>query len=229
MSIRTPSYRRHKARGCAVVTIDGRDHYLGAYDSPPSWEKYHRLVAEWMPGAIALPPAALPAELPLTVTELVARYWRFARGFYVKGVAPTSEVAAVKQAVRFLRRLYGSTPACDFTPKKLKAVRQPMIDHKVTRRYKVRDPETGEASWAERVLAHGLARRTINKQVARIKRLFAWAVEEELVGASVHQALQRVVGLKKGKSPAREKPASGPCRPATSRRCCRWCRRPCGP
>ena len=41
-----PSYRFHKARNCAVVTIGGRDHYLGEYDSPESWEQYHRLVAE---------------------------------------------------------------------------------------------------------------------------------------------------------------------------------------
>ena len=24
-----PSYRHHKARNCAVVTIDGKNHYLG--------------------------------------------------------------------------------------------------------------------------------------------------------------------------------------------------------
>jgi len=47
MTVRKPSYRFHKARRCAVVTIAGKDHYLGAYDSPESWEKYHRLVAEW--------------------------------------------------------------------------------------------------------------------------------------------------------------------------------------
>jgi hypothetical protein len=46
MTVRNPSYRYHKARNCAVVTVDGRDHYLGKYDSPESWEKYHRLIAE---------------------------------------------------------------------------------------------------------------------------------------------------------------------------------------
>ena len=33
---KNPSYRFHKARNCAVVTINGRDHYLGAHDSPES-------------------------------------------------------------------------------------------------------------------------------------------------------------------------------------------------
>ena len=48
MTTRHPSYRYHKARHCAVVTLDGKDHYLGAYNSPDSWETYHRLVAEWL-------------------------------------------------------------------------------------------------------------------------------------------------------------------------------------
>lgn len=30
---RIPSYRLHKASGQAVVTLDGRDHYLGVHDS----------------------------------------------------------------------------------------------------------------------------------------------------------------------------------------------------
>ena len=48
MTIRTPSYRYHKSRNCAVVTIAGKDHYLGTYENPESWEKYHRLIAEWL-------------------------------------------------------------------------------------------------------------------------------------------------------------------------------------
>jgi hypothetical protein len=44
---RPPSYRLHKARNLAVVTIDGRNHYLGPYGSPESHEKYARLIAEW--------------------------------------------------------------------------------------------------------------------------------------------------------------------------------------
>jgi integrase len=55
------------------------------------------------------------------------------------------------------------------------------------------------------VTDHGLARRYINKQVNRIKRMFAWAVGEEMVPVEVHAALQRVGALKKGKTSAREK------------------------
>lgn len=173
MSVRKPSYRYHKARDCAVVTIGGRDRYLGKHGSPESWEMYHRLVAEWLASRNA-PAPPVPADAPLTVTELIAAYWRFVKGYYVKDGRPTSEVDTIRQALRFVRRLYGSAAANELSPKKLKAVREAMVRHKITRRYKSVHPETGETVWAEKVLRHGLARRYINKQVARDKRMYAW-------------------------------------------------------
>ena len=87
-----PKYRFHKARNCAVVTIRGRDLYLGEYDSPESREKYHRLIAEHL-AARREPLPPVPADAPLTVTELVARYWRFVNSYYVKEGRPTKEVS----------------------------------------------------------------------------------------------------------------------------------------
>ena len=40
-----PSYRLHKARNCAVVTINGRNHYSGPYGSPESYEEYNKKIA----------------------------------------------------------------------------------------------------------------------------------------------------------------------------------------
>jgi integrase len=210
MPIRTPSYRFHKARNCAVVTINSKDQYLGVFDSQESWEKYHRLIAEWL--ATRCLPSAPPSATaePLTIAEIVLAYWKFAKTYYLKDGQPTSEQLTIRQALRFVRGLYGSTPAQDFTPKKLKAVRQAMTEHTITRRFKARDPETGEMQWQEKVLRHGLSRRFINQQIGRIKRMFAWAVEEELVPVGVHAALLRVKGLKKGNSVAREKPRIKP-------------------
>ena len=42
-----------------------------------------------------------------------------------------------------LRRLYGDTPARDFGPLGLKSVRQAMVDHRIIRKVRVRDPQTG--------------------------------------------------------------------------------------
>ena len=75
---------------------------------------------------------------------------------------------------------------------------------------KVTDPATGVQSTVRKVIRRGLARKCLNKLVSRIKRMYAWAVEEELVPVAVHAALVRVKGLKKGKSAARETPRVRP-------------------
>ena len=43
-----PSYRFHKARSLAVVTLDGKAHYLGPYGSPKSHALYKELTAAWL-------------------------------------------------------------------------------------------------------------------------------------------------------------------------------------
>lgn len=204
MTIRIPSYRYHKARNCAVTTIAGKDHYLGAYDSPESREKYHRLVAEHL--AAPLKEAQPTATHPLTVVELIDQYWEFAQGYYVKDGRPTGEIYPLKEALRFLRRLYGLTPAIEFSPLKLKAIREAMIVHPITRSIKIVDAADGTVRLEKKVIRTGLTRRVVNKQIGRVKRVFAWAVQEELVPPEVHAALLRVSGLKKGRTEAREKP-----------------------
>jgi hypothetical protein len=42
----TPKHRKHKASGQAVVTIAGRDHYLGPWRSRISHVEYDRLIGE---------------------------------------------------------------------------------------------------------------------------------------------------------------------------------------
>ena len=44
---RNPKYRKHRASGQAVVTIDGRDHYLGPYGTKASHNEFDRLIGEW--------------------------------------------------------------------------------------------------------------------------------------------------------------------------------------
>jgi integrase len=216
MSRRTtiPTYRLHKQSRQAVVTLpDGlggrRDVLLGQYGTAESRAEYARVIAEWEAGGRRLPQPATKAA-DLTVNELLLAYWRWAETYYVKDGKPTSEPDTIRQALRFVRQLYGPTPAKDFGPLALKAVRQAMVDHPVTRKVKVRDPETGEACVEERLLRRGLARRYVNKQVQRIRRVFAWGVEEGLLPVTVHQALLRVRGLKKGKGQAREKKRIAP-------------------
>jgi integrase len=211
-----PTYRLHKQSGQAVVTLpDGlggrRDVLLGPHGTPESRAEYARVLAEWEAAGRRLPPrGAEPSAPDLTVNELILAYWKHVEAYYVKDGRPTSEQDTIRQALRFLKRLYGDTPAAAFGPLALKAVREAMVEHPVTRKVKVKDPETGAVREEVRVLRQGLSRRFINKQVDRVRRLFAWAVEQELVPVAVHQALQTVAGLRRGKGQAREKPPVRP-------------------
>ncbi|MGH7214963.1 MAG: tyrosine-type recombinase/integrase, partial [Tepidisphaeraceae bacterium] len=48
------------------------------------------------------------------------------------------------------------------------------------------------------------SRNVVNRQVNRIRSVFAWAVAQELIPASVHHGFQAVAGLKRGRSDARD-------------------------
>ena len=43
-----PAYRYHRSSGQAVVTLGGRDTYLGDYGTADSKQEYNRLIAEWI-------------------------------------------------------------------------------------------------------------------------------------------------------------------------------------
>lgn len=45
---KTPAYLLHKPTGQARVRIDGKDHYLGPFNSPESRERYDELVTTWL-------------------------------------------------------------------------------------------------------------------------------------------------------------------------------------
>jgi hypothetical protein len=98
---RLPSYCRHKASGHAVVTPEGRDHCLGPYSTKASKAAYEALIARWLSGELASP------TRDFTIGELVAKYWRFVRGHYVKNGLPTFEQNCIRCALRPLLKLYG--------------------------------------------------------------------------------------------------------------------------
>jgi len=176
-----PKYRHHRASGQAIVSIAGRDHYLGPWQSKASKLAYDAVIGEWL--ARGRQPHVEIAEL--TVVELIARYWRFAKGYYVKHGRSTGELDNIRSALRPLKATYGHTQAAEFGPLRLKAVRQKMV-------------------------AAGLCRTVVNARIQKLKRVFSWAVSEELLSAEVANALAEVEGLKKGRSDIREAEAVKP-------------------
>ncbi len=170
-----PKYRRQRrSRGndAAFVEIEGHRVYLGPYGSEESRERYARLLAEG--GQVPVPTEEI------TVTELLARYWTYAEGYYSKPNGDTtSELEMLRLAMRPLQALYGHSKAADFGPKRLRAVRDRMI----------------EIGWC---------RTYINRQVSRLKRIWKWASAEELVPPHAYHGLQSLAGLKRGRSEAHE-------------------------
>ena len=115
----------------------------------------------------------------LTVDHLALLYLKYADGYYLKDGKPTGEADTIRLALRPLLELYGISRAREFGPRKLKDVREAMI----------------KAGWV---------RTSINAHVGRIRRMFKWAVAEELLPVDVYTTLSTVSGLRSGRSRAKE-------------------------
>lgn len=174
-SRRPPSYRLHKGSGQAVVTLDGRNVYLGVHGTPASREAYDRVVSEWLANGRKLVEAA-----PVTIAELVVAYLRHVDERY-----SSREPVNIRYALKPVRETYGTTPAADFGPVALKAVRFGFSEA-------------------------GNCRTMVNKRVRMIVRMFRWAVSEQMIPAAVWEALRSVEGLPKGAKGTRESPKVRP-------------------
>jgi integrase len=170
-----PKYRKHRATGQAVCTINGRDHYLGPHGTKASKVAYDQKITEWLScGRSAC--YGIP-ERVISVAEFVVAYVEYATAYY--GAGPRGEAANMRHALRPMRELYGRMPAREYGPLHLKATR-------------------------EKFIALGHSRKHINASIQRIGRAFRWAVSEGLIPADVPQALAMVPGLRKGHTEARE-------------------------
>ncbi len=172
-----PQLKKHKATGRAYCLVDGRFFYFGRYGTAAAREGYDRFIAEYLQRGRRVPTSD-PAGV--TVVEVIAAFWQHAKNEYRHpDGTPTSQRLIVKLAMGTLRSLYGRTPAADFGPMALKAVRAQFIQQ-------------------------GLSRRTCNLYTSVIRQAFRHAVAEEMVPPSVDQGLRAVPNLRRGKSGAKE-------------------------
>lgn len=77
---RLPRYQRHKASGQAVVTLSGRDFYLGPHGTRTSRAEYDKLIGQWLAAGRSLPGPDSHAEL--AIADLCRAYARWAKGYY---------------------------------------------------------------------------------------------------------------------------------------------------
>src|SRR5271157_975363 len=193
-STKPPSYRLHKASQQAVCTIKGRDHYLGAWQSPESRLKYERLITTWMAGDAATPaggpltpaggPEASPADC--TIAELCLFYLRnYAEKRYTKNGRPTSEIVNIRRAIRCLTELYAALPVKQFRPDQLEACR-------------------------DKLVADGLSRSNVNRYASIMTRIIRYGVRKHGIPSEVWWGLKAVDALKPGESDAPDHPPIGP-------------------
>jgi integrase len=171
-----------------VRTASGgrKDITLGVHKSPESKAEYERQLA-----LLRANPTQVAGRPDISVAEICVAFYGHAEKHYRHPDGrPTSELHCYKAATRPLRQLYGTTPAAEFGPQALKAVRADMI-------------------------ARGWCRKTVNKHVGRIKSVFRWAISEELIPGDVLPRLASVSGLQRGRTAASETEPVGPVDDAT--------------
>jgi integrase len=178
--------------GYAVVRLNGRDHYLGQYGSPEASAKYQSIIADWLANGRQLPDA------PITVNEVILVFLKHALNYYEGSPA---EVDKIRLALRPLKLLFGDTPAHEFGPRRLTAVRDEMLK---PQRKRAMAHACSQGKSHPETATYRLARRTINMRVGIIKRVFKWAVETELVPSYLYHGLSVVAGLRSGRSTAKE-------------------------
>lgn len=175
-----PPYKLHKVTQQGYAIFDGRRKYFGRHELPKSLAKYDQYVAEWLAAGRRVPVKASE----LTIVELVNAFRRHCEA----DALDKRGLAVHKSAWTAVVELYSETPAAEFGPLKLKAVR-------------------------ERLIVAGKrprSRQYVNKMVKSVRTIFKRSVGEELVPVAVYESLRTVDGLKHGKTTA---PESEPVKP----------------
>ena len=214
-----PKLQHHKATGQARVTINGRDYYCGRWGSKAAIAKYHRLLGEFFNGNGAppvaegspSPPGGTPRpaettgpvqaisvgpvgvrvetsrsdELAICVCDIAARYLLHAENYYrdARGRV-TSSYDGARMAIRALESFF-DLPAVQFGPLRLQSMRALLVEQ-------------------------GRPRVTCNRIVKAVRRLFRWAAGQELIPASVSDALATVEPLRANRTTAPELPPVRP-------------------
>jgi hypothetical protein len=203
----TPKLRRHKPSRQAVVTLNGRDHYLGpwpdGHKSPAAdvRDAYDALVAEWLANGRRPPPR-----------RHACRTLRRRTGPPVLGAVrlrllPPPRRVADHRAGQ-LQALPPPPPA---------AVRRPAGGRLLAAQAEGRPPEHGRRRGQPR------GRQPAGRPGPAAVQV---GVAEELVPEPVYRALAAVEGLKAGRSEARETRRVEPVADEHVDAACRSCRRP---
>ena len=174
-----PTLKLHRASGRAYVYHRGRREYFGKHGLPTTTERYNRWVAKLLSEQQLSDALRQVDPLELTLVELAAAHFEWAKGYYRKNGKVTTHVAKIERHLRALLKCHRSVFAHDFGPNKLRSIQN-------------------------RLVMEGYSRQGVNELVKGIRAVFKWGVSHELVKASIHQALCTVPPIQYGRSRAPE-------------------------
>jgi integrase len=115
-------------------------------------------------------------DTPSTIGQVMATYWQWAEQRYA---ASPTELRDIRHSLRELRQLYEQALVSQFGIASLETIRQAMI-------------------------SRGHTRQLINQRIGRIKRLFHWAAQRQLIPTTLWMQLQLLHHLREGESHAIE-------------------------
>jgi integrase len=179
-----PALRAHKPSGRAVVTLDGKDYYVGPIGSEQAASEYKRLIQVWWSNGRTMPRVAAAA----TVGELVTRYRTEYERSHQKRGEPTSQVRRVAIITRELADLFGDLPVARFGSEEVRTLRSCWID-----------PVPGSVYRTKPVV-----RTTANAYLGVVVSMFRWGLRRKLVPPEVVVELESVGGLAPGESGVEE-------------------------
>jgi integrase len=161
--------------GTAFVRINGKRIYLGKYGSQEAAQNYARYIAEW-----SVSPSSILPIGKCTVDTLAVAFLDYAKANHYP-----SDYSNYKIALQILLNTYSGYSVELFSPKCLRTVQEQCTK----RKSKYGKP---------------YSRQYCNKLTNCIKTVFRWGVAQELVPASVAEALKFVPALRQGKTTAPE-------------------------
>lgn len=183
---RVPSYRLHKPSGRGVVTVGGKLVYLpGEFRSEESQAAYRRVLRDKLHSDIVDLPTKFAESIAQhgnpTLRSLLAAYLLHAERTYVDPATGkfTPEIAHLKVVIEVMNEIAGDLAARDFGPLKLQSCQRAFV-------------------------ARGYTRKTVNDYTNRSRRIFKWAVSNEILPGSVLHSLQALPGLRRGRTTAGE-------------------------
>ena len=164
-SASAPSYRLHKRTGQAVVSIHGKDFYLGKYGTEESQQRYKQTLADhWNPPGTPAKPQRPTGNLDVTILMLAIEFGKYAKRKYD---GKEEWKYQIKPVLKIVRATYGHLPASEFGPIRFENFRQSLVQQ-------------------------GLSRDVVRRKSDYVVRMFRLGVTYELIPVEFWQRLVSV-------------------------------------